>query len=111
MSKSKLAVRLALGTALSATIAIPASATETVTYVYDALGRLVGQTTSGTVNNGDAVTFCYDHAGNRIKMVADTTGSIATCPTPTPTPTPAPGQGSHVVVPMGTGFALIFIPD
>ena len=43
----------------------PVSAAETVTYSYDALGRLVTVTSAGTVNNGVVTTSAYDAAGNR----------------------------------------------
>lgn len=40
-------------------------ATETTTYTYDALGRLVESNTSGTVNNGLKTQATLDAAGNR----------------------------------------------
>jgi YD repeat-containing protein len=42
-----------------------AEAGETRIYGYDALGRLVSATSSGTVNDGLATTIGYDPAGNR----------------------------------------------
>jgi outer membrane biosynthesis protein TonB len=45
--------------------AAAAQAGETTSYSYDALGRLVSATSSGTVNNGLATTIAYDPAGNR----------------------------------------------
>jgi hypothetical protein len=42
-----------------------AGATETVTYTYDALGRLTNSSTAGTVNNGLSATINYDAADNR----------------------------------------------
>lgn len=42
-----------------------AEAGETVTYSYDALGRLTATSSSGTVNNGVATGIGYDPAGNR----------------------------------------------
>jgi len=47
----------------------PTHAAETVTYTYDALGRLVAVVHSGTVNNGVQVTYQYDAKGNRIAVV------------------------------------------
>lgn len=41
------------------------SASETVTYTYDALGRLTNSASSGSVNNGVSTTINYDPAGNR----------------------------------------------
>lgn len=42
-----------------------AIATETVSYSYDAKGRLVQVVHSGTVNNGVSVQYTHDHADNR----------------------------------------------
>ena len=48
----------------------PALATDTVSYVYDARGRLVQVSHSGTApNNGIAATYTYDHADNRASVV------------------------------------------
>ena len=52
----------ALGVAL---VSAPACAQETVTYSYDALGRLVASTTSGGPNSGVSTGIGYDPAGNR----------------------------------------------
>ena len=51
----------------------PALATETITYVYDAKGRLVQVVRSGTVNNGVQTVYQYDDTDNRTN--AQTTGS------------------------------------
>jgi chitinase len=56
--------------------AVPAAASETVTYVYDPLGRLVQVARSGTVNNGATACYTYDPASNRSNVAARTT-SIA----------------------------------
>jgi len=86
-----------------------AHATETVTYTYDALGRLVVGSSTGTVNNGQARSYCYDAAGNRTQIRIDAAGNTAPCATstgsPTPSPTPAPTAG-FVVVPI-SGYTLI----
>ena len=42
-----------------------ANANETITYTYDAKGRVVVVTHSGTVNNNVVVTYAIDHADNR----------------------------------------------
>ncbi|SDD72978.1 YD repeat-containing protein [Sphingomonas sp. YR710] len=55
-----------------------AYATETVTYSYDALGRLTQSSTSGTVNNGLVATTTYDAADNRATHVV--TGSANSGP-------------------------------
>ena len=45
--------------------ALPVSASETVTYAYDARGRLVSVVRSGTVNDGVSASYSYDRADNR----------------------------------------------
>jgi hypothetical protein len=42
-----------------------ANAASATTYTYDALGRLIGATTTGTVNNGVQMSTTYDAADNR----------------------------------------------
>ncbi|HEY8605473.1 RHS repeat domain-containing protein [Tsuneonella suprasediminis] len=54
-------------------VATPAYATETVTYTYDARGRLVKVVRSGTVNNGVQTEYTHDKADNRTKV--KTTGA------------------------------------
>lgn len=49
-------------------ISAPAFATETITYSYDALGRLVKVLHSGTVNNGQQSTYTHDPADNRTNV-------------------------------------------
>ncbi|WP_428334168.1 hypothetical protein [Novosphingobium sp.] len=48
-------------------VSIPAvaHATETVTYTYDARGRVATVVHSGTVNNGGSTTYTSDNADNR----------------------------------------------
>lgn len=59
-----------------------ANAAETVTHQYDALGRLVGSTTSGGPTSGMQVGTTYDPAGNRTNQA--TSGAP---PPPPPPPT------------------------
>lgn len=42
-----------------------AQASETITYIYDARGRIVQVDHTGSVNNGVRSTNSYDQAGNR----------------------------------------------
>ena len=51
--------------AVLAGAATAAVATETITYSYDARGRLVTVTHNGSVNNGVATNYTYDDADNR----------------------------------------------
>ena len=46
-------------------VAAAAVAAETITYKYDARGRLVKIERSGTVNNGVNTSYTYDKADNR----------------------------------------------
>ena len=50
-----------------------AYASETITYTYDARGRLIAVTHSGTVNNNLVSNYTYDKADNRTNKT--TTGS------------------------------------
>jgi type II secretory pathway pseudopilin PulG len=45
--------------------AAAASASETINYTYDARGRLVQASHSGTVNNNAVTNYSYDKADNR----------------------------------------------
>lgn len=45
-----------------------ANASETVTYTYDAKGRLVKVVHAGTTNNGVVVQYAHDHADNRTNV-------------------------------------------
>jgi hypothetical protein len=47
-----------------------ASATETITYTYDAKGRVVQVVRAGTVNNNGSTTYQYDKADNRKQVTA-----------------------------------------
>lgn len=46
-------------------VAAAAVAAETITYKYDARGRLVKVERTGTVNNGVNTSYTYDKADNR----------------------------------------------
>lgn len=68
MTRMRLMMVLAL-------VGIPAAAqaTETVTYTYDAKGRLVKVVHTGTVNNNLTTTYGHDKADNRTNV--KTTGA------------------------------------
>lgn len=57
----------AFAAALAAAAATPAAAAETITYSYDARGRLVRVERTGSVNNGVVTTYKGDKADNRIQ--------------------------------------------
>lgn len=88
MQCSRLATVLFLGSGIGLVLADSAQATETKTYAYDALGRLVSVISTGTLNDDESRTYCYDAAGNRTEVVADTSGAMAAC-TGAPPPTSA----------------------
>lgn len=76
---------------------------ETVTYTYDPLGRLVGISRSGTVNNGQNTTIDYDPAGNRSGVVVTGVGTPnQPTPSPTPIPVPPPNQSPIAVNDVGS---------
>jgi hypothetical protein len=54
--------------AAAVSLATAAIAAETLTYRYDARGRLVKVERSGSVNNGVNTSYGYDKANNRNSM-------------------------------------------
>lgn len=54
-------------------VSAAAHAAETITYSYDARGRLVQVARTGTVNNGVTTSYQFDRADNRVSKT--TTGS------------------------------------
>jgi hypothetical protein len=66
-----LRIGVAATVALSATAAM---ATETITYTFDARGRLVQVQHSGTVNSGVNTAYTHDKANNRTNVT--TTGAL-----------------------------------
>jgi YD repeat-containing protein len=72
---SKVAVGLiAIGLLSSA-----AMAAETITYTYDARGRLVKVVHTGTVNTNNQACYKYDKADNRT-VVQTSVASLPPCP-------------------------------
>ncbi|MFA5970377.1 MAG: RHS repeat domain-containing protein [Sphingomonas sp.] len=61
------------GASAALLVAGAAQATETVSYTYDAKGRLVQVVHSGSVNNGVNTQYTHDKADNRTKV--KTTGA------------------------------------
>ena len=82
---------------LAAIAAVPASAQETTTYTYDALGRLTGSSVSGGISSGTNTAIQYDPAGNRSRYQVTGASDV-------PRPT-----GRVVVVPLN-GFTVIPLP-
>jgi len=59
--------RLAIVAAMAA-VAAAAIATETITYTYDARGRLVKVERKGSVNDNVSAEYRYDKADNRTNV-------------------------------------------
>lgn len=66
-AEMKRAEQIALACAALAVTAA-AAASETVTYSYDARGRLVKVERTGTVNNGTKAEYKYDKGDNRTNV-------------------------------------------
>ncbi len=71
--------RFAIAALALGLIGSTAPAAETVTYTYDARGRLIKIVHTGTVNNNNQVCYKLDKAGNRTN-VKSTVNSLPTCP-------------------------------
>ena len=65
--------RLSFGLLICFAMASAANATETITYSYDARGRVTAVVHSGTVNNSQSTTYSHDKADNRTNVA--TTGA------------------------------------
>lgn len=66
--------------AVSLAFASAANASETLTYTYDARGRLTQVGHAGTVNQGVVTCYTYDKADNRSKVVAANQSCTAPVP-------------------------------
>jgi len=62
------AEKILLGLSIAGLTAVAASASETITYSYDARGRLVQVKHGGTVNNNVTANYTYDKADNRTNV-------------------------------------------
>jgi len=79
MQRRSVAARLFLATSVL-TFATAAAASETITYTYDAKGRLIKVERTGTVNNGVTTQYTHDKADNRSNVTV--TGSPNNTPPP-----------------------------
>lgn len=71
--------KLILGLLCAAAVNSQVQASETQTYVYDELGRLVSVTHAGTINNGLKASYCHDAASNRTQYKSDSAGASISC--------------------------------
>jgi len=62
------AEKILLALSIAGLTAVAATASETITYSYDARGRLVQVKHSGTVNNNVTANYQYDKADNRTNV-------------------------------------------
>jgi hypothetical protein len=67
---------LVLVSAAALTLPFGVNAAETVTYSYDARGRLVKVVRTGTVNNNVQVVYTHDKANNRKTVVVTGSGNV-----------------------------------
>jgi hypothetical protein len=65
-----------LGIAIALLSASAANAAETITYKYDAKGRLIEVKRTGTVNNNVTTTYTHDKANNRKAVVVTGSGNV-----------------------------------
>lgn len=79
---------LILVSVIALMVPIGASATETVTYTYDAQGRLIRSVISGTVNNGQSSSTTFDAANNRTNYTVSLSGGTPPPPLPPPANNP-----------------------
>lgn len=70
---SRVLARTAMLALAGGALATPVFATETITYTYDARGRLIKVVHTGTVNNNVQTEYTHDKADNRTKV--KTTGA------------------------------------
>lgn len=70
---------LKTGVLASVLLTAPCNASETQVYQYDELGRLVAVVSSGTINNGQTHSICYDPASNRTRYKSDSAGAGVNC--------------------------------
>lgn len=82
-------------------ISTSAQAGETITYNYDALGRLVQVSRAGTVNNGATAAYTYDPANNRtnVTTTAPGGGGMAQAKPAEPAKDPAGQRGAGNAAP------------
>jgi hypothetical protein len=64
----KLETGATIGIAVTIAVAAAAFASETVSYTYDARGRLIKVEHSGTINNDVTANYTLDKAGNRVNL-------------------------------------------
>ena len=59
---------------------VAALATETITYIYDARGRLIKVVSTGSVNNNNQTCYRVDKADNRTNVQVNVGSLTPACP-------------------------------
>lgn len=96
----------------AALVAVPAFSSETITYTYDALGRLTAAVSSGAVNNGLSTGIAYDPAGNRTSYaVTGASGGGSPPPPPPPNNPPVANSDSLMVAEWQPGTVNVVAND
>lgn len=88
-----------------ASVPTAALAGETITYSYDARGRLVQVAHAGSVNDGLVSSYAFDKADNRTSVTVS--GSQTSTPPSSPPTGATNASGCIAVVPLGGKFRVI----
>lgn len=95
----------------AAVAAGPAFSSETITYTYDALGRLTAAVSSGAVNNGLSNSLAYDPAGNRTSYAVSGASGGGPPPPPPPNNPPVANSDSLLVAEGSPGSVNVVAND
>jgi hypothetical protein len=82
-----------------------AYAAETITYTYDARGRLKQVAHSGTINNGVSAAYTYDKADNRANVTVTGAGASGPAAPVSPATTTDPGTATDATLDPSTSAA------
>jgi Bacterial Ig domain len=95
MGKVRLCASIATSVMATA-IGCQVGANETISYSYDAKGRLIQVARSGSINDGSSTAYSYDNADNRKALSVSNSSAppAPTPPTPPPPPPPPPPSGN-----------------
>lgn len=79
---------LLAGCVMAGIVGVAPGDAETITYSYDALGRLRASSVSGGPDSGNNTAICYDAASNRERYVTTKAGAAACTPSAYPQSAP-----------------------
>jgi hypothetical protein len=89
---------------LTTSLASPAIGGETISYSYDARGRLINAARSGSINDGLSTSYQFDKADNRVGYTAS--GGSGQPGTGTGGVSPAPGAAA-AIIPSSGGYRTL----